>query len=489
MSYDLIFARPIHNIPKEQEDEVYRALTDDKPGGLFEPLPLEKINEALIEVYEDYEPATGTGIEDERGSAEVGHSAYYFWFSFRGDTDEMTDCVVALFRRFDCPVYDPQCDGLQPLDKPWGSPPGAAALGSGFQKAFARELTKLQDQVAAQKPEVREVLERELAELQEGAAALRKKQEESRAKAAALRQKEEQKREEADRKLNPQKYELIDQIAKECAGGRWERLGITAKDCGEAILISPQMTAEKKQPSSIPITFSRRLVELKFLEAIPASQPSHDSVAVARRAAAMAVNYFFGEWRIPIPQTPVFLPGGGVRYSLDEEEEKPMTKTEMRERKDWIEPYREGLLLALYADDEKSFKKLIEWPDTDLPVDEGMWNMTAADNQAHIALARVLRGDPKPKVEQIITEVLGSGRKRAIAFASAAQAVADDDAVTFVRHLKELSGLYLRKTPQLVRARRPELHVDGSILWHIGLRKRFALPELPERNLDLILRR
>lgn len=378
MSYDLIFAKPISKIPKEQEDEVFRALTKDNPSGLFEPLPLEKINQALIEFYEDYEPATGTGIEDDNGSAEVGHSAYYFWFSFHGDIDEMTDRIVEIFRRFDCPVFDPQCDGLQPLDNPWGRPPGSGALGSGFQKAFARELEKVQAQVAAQKPEVRETLERELADLQEKAAALKKKQDESRAKAAAAWQVEEQKREEADRKANPQKYEIIAQIERECAGGRWERLGITAKDCGEAIFYSPTMIAEGEHPSATPIIFSRRLVELRFLEAVPASQPCYDSVAVARRAAEMAVNYFFGEWHKNIPQQPVYLPGGKVRYSLDEPEQQLVTKAEMRERHDWIEAYREGLLMALYADDEPSFRKLIEWPDTDLPIDEGTWNLTAS---------------------------------------------------------------------------------------------------------------
>jgi hypothetical protein len=35
----------------------------------------------------------------------------------------------------------------------------------------------------------------------------------------------------------------------------------------------------------------------------------------------------------------------------------------------WFEPYRQGLLLALFADDNKAIEKLLEWPETDLPVD------------------------------------------------------------------------------------------------------------------------
>ncbi len=480
MSYDLIFAKPTRPIPKEREEEAYHDLTHDKPGELFASLPLDEINKALIEHYEDFEPATGTGIENEAGSAEVGHSAYHFWFSFRGNTDEMKDRIVEIFRRFDCPVFDPQCDGLQPLDLPWGSPPGKSSRG--FQKLFTRELQKLQAQVAAQEPEVREVLERELAEVKKSAADLRQKQEENRAKAAAARQKEEQNREEADRKANPQKYELIAQIEKECAGGRWQRLGMTAKQCGESIFYSPDMTSESEDRSSIPITASRRLVELRFLEAIPASQPSYDSVAVAKRAAAMAVKYLFGDWQESIPRKGIM----GLAGKVDK---VPLSREEMREDTDWIEPYREGVLLSLYSDDESSFQKLIKWPDTDLPVDDGIWNLTAADNQAHIALAFILRGEPQSKVDQILADVLAGGRKRAVTFASAAQAFANDDADAFARHLKELSKLYLKKPPMLVRDQRPELHVDGAILWHLGLRKKFPLPELPEKNLDLILRR
>ncbi len=485
MSYDLIFAKPTRPIPKEREEEAYHDLTHDKPGDLFAPLPLDEINKALIELFEDYEPATGTGIQDDAGSAEVGHSAYHFWFSFRGNTDEMKDRIVEVFRRFDCPVFDPQCDGLQPLDNPWGSPPGKSSRG--FQKLFTRELRKLQAQVAAQEPEVREVLERELAEVKKSAADLRQKQEENRAKAAAARQKEEQKREQADRKANPQKYELIAQIEKECAGGRWQRLGMTAKQCGESIFYSPQMASEQKYRSSIPMTFGRRLVELQFLEGIPANHPSFDSVAVSRRVAAMAVKYFFGDWLVPVPPTSATAPDG--RYKLVYHADQPLTYEEMRHDPHWIEPYRDGLLMALYAGDEWAFQKLVTWPDSDLPIDEGTWNLTAADNQAHIALAFILRGEPQSKVDQILADVLASGRKRAVTFASAAQAFANDDADAFARHLKELSNLYLKKPPMLVRDQRPELHVDGAILWHLGLRKKFPLPKLPEKNLDLILRR
>jgi hypothetical protein len=46
--------------------------------------------------------------------------------------------------------------------------------------------------------------------------------------------------------------------------------------------------------------------------------------------------------------------------------------------------------------------------------------------------------------------------------------------------------LYLKKLP---RQWGVEIHVDGSILWQVARRRKLPLPELPERNLDLILRR
>jgi hypothetical protein len=422
-------------------------------------------------------------------------SAYYFSFTFRGDTHDMKDRIVESFWRFGCPVYDPQCDELQPLDEPWGFPPGKSnILGSKFVDDISQELAKLRAQATAQGPKAREALERELAKAEEQAAAFERQQEESYEKAAAARQKEEQRREEEERKKDPQKYEFIAQIARECAGGRWERLGVTAKECGELIIftesfwedpqavfakggrcitrllrLTPPPRLQMFPYSSLPIHFLLRVVALKFYEAIPTSHPFYDSLGVAQLGIAGALEYFFGDWR--------------EGFVL---EGKSLTRAETRQKRPWFEPYRQGLLLAFFADDDESIEKLLEWPDTDLPVDTFESGMTAADNQGHIALATVLRGDTHSKTEQILTRVLGSGRKRAIAFASAVRALSEEDAAAFGKHLKDLSNLYLKKLP---RQWGVEIHVDGSILWQTARRRKLALPELRERNLDLILRR
>ena len=57
-------------------------------------------------------------IEDGDGGAEVFYSTHLFTFCFRGDTAEMQQRIADIFRRFGCPIYDPQFDVLYPLDQP-----------------------------------------------------------------------------------------------------------------------------------------------------------------------------------------------------------------------------------------------------------------------------------------------------------------------------------------------------------------------------------
>jgi hypothetical protein len=123
MSYDLTFARPKRIIAEEQVDDAYLALARGKPGDLFEKLPVDDILTALCEAYEDFEPAVKFPIiEEGDGSAEVFHGPDHFSFSFRGDTAELQERIIGIFRGFGCPVYDPQSSILYPLDKPFGGP-------------------------------------------------------------------------------------------------------------------------------------------------------------------------------------------------------------------------------------------------------------------------------------------------------------------------------------------------------------------------------
>lgn len=143
-------------------------------------------------------------------------------------------------------------------------------------------------------------------------------------------------------------------------------------------------------------------------------------------------------------------------------------------------------MLALYVDDEVAIRRLFEWPDTDLPVDDGLCNLTAGDNQAHIALAFRLRGEPERKIAQIVEKLRASNRKRAIVFWSAVEAIAAKEPPAFATQIKELCNLYRKSAFQ--HSGFHNVHVDGSILWHLARRAGITLPELGERSLDLILR-
>ena len=119
MSYDLNFARPKRKIAAKRVNEAYDAVRRGESDARFEPLPTEEIHAALVEAFENFEPAAKfPAINVADGSAEVFWNDRWFSFCFRGDTDVMCGKIIELFRGFGCPVYDPQLGKLYPLDDP-----------------------------------------------------------------------------------------------------------------------------------------------------------------------------------------------------------------------------------------------------------------------------------------------------------------------------------------------------------------------------------
>jgi hypothetical protein len=213
-------------------------------------------------------------------------------------------------------------------------------------------------------------------------------------------------------------------------------------------------------------------VGLGFLEAIPRGHQFHDPRVAAKIAVACAVEYFHGDWR------------EGCRESYYSDR---MTRAESRKELDWIDAYRAGLLMALFLDDGTAINRLLEWPDTDLPVDDGTMDLTAADNHVHIALALAVRDEPKAKVAELAGRVESSKRKRAVAFWTTTQSILDGDASAFETRFKELVALY-RKSGFETNCVESVVHMDGSILWHVARRSGLALPEFPDKTMDMILR-
>ena len=163
-----------------------------------------------------------------------------------------------------------------------------------------------------------------------------------------------------------------------------------------------------------------------------------------------------------------------------------MDRAQTRVKLNWIKPYREGLLMAMYVDDETGVRRLIEWPGTDLPVDDGLENLTAGDNVAHTALAFLLRGEPEARLSAVVDKIRATKRKRASVFWAAAEAIAAKEPRIFALRMKELCDLYLKSASD--RPTFPIPHIDGSILWHVARRCDIAVPELADSSLDRILR-
>jgi hypothetical protein len=417
MSYDLTFAKPKEEIPQERVNEAYDALRRDEPADFFEPLPVDKILDALCQAYEDFEPAVQfPSIDNGRSSAEVFHSPYRFTFCFRGDSAELQDRIAGIFGGFGCPVYDPQTGKLHALD----NFPEKVDL-SGWTPPTKAELVAKMAGCSVQPDNFVETL---LSVLGAGQAPIQ----------ARLEQAQRQRR-----ASNPEWFEAVDkltaQITRDCQGGRWQRLGVKAETCAAVLhnmtLMGP--IEDQQTPDDLVLNAKINLVFLAYLGAIPPGHEHADGKAVARAGAARAIEFCHRAWRDGHKEFP---------YS------EPMSRAQTRAELGWIEPYREGLFLALYVDDESAIGRLLQWPDTDLPIDDGLSNLTAADNYAQIGLAFWLRGEPKDKVAQVVEKLHASKRKRASVFWAALEAIVGKDSPSFAKQMKELCSLYRKSATE-----------------------------------------
>ncbi len=449
MSYELVFARPKRKLAKRLVADSYAPMQkSDVADSRFDLIPIEKVLNALKDAFENFEPSVRfPAIAEENASADVEWGCCWFSFTFRGASDELRDRVVKLMKKFKCPVYDPQTSTLHGLSRP-------PVFSGGTKKKW--DLTaKL----------ARLIGESGMKEMEE----------------------EEAKRQAADRARHLDWHlpvEKLDaEIIRDCSGGRWQRLGLKSHDCA-AMLHNVASRKTSDTGADDGTGFTNPLGELRsaiddcyltvaigFFQAVPPSHRHHDYRIPARMGAAKLVELCHGDWR------------DGYREWPDSE---PMTRAQSRTRLGWIDDYRRGLLMALLVDESKAIRRIVEWPDTDLMVDDGSWDLTAADNDVQIALAFALRGERGTRLKRLVEKIRSSKRKRAMTFWAAVEAIVAGDAKGFARHLREATALYQKSgfSTNGVEA----VHIEGSILWHVARRAKLTLPELPQRTQDLILR-
>ena len=274
MSYDLVFARPKRKIARKRLAELYAALGRNESVEAFEELPVDDIVNALCEAYEDFEPAAKfPTIEDGHGSAEVFQTSYRFTFCFRGQSAKVRERIIGIFRGFRCPVYDPQSSILYPVDEP--------------TKGFAR------DDPNTEKPPANTQ-----ADLQAKVAALQ-----------ALAEMVERKKREQNRAWYEPVEKLAAQISRECATGRWQRLGLDSEACAGVLhnmKLLEQNATEKSRPDDILLgTTNLNLIWLRYLEAIPPGHEFLDSRGKRVRVPPGPSNTFTAPGGTRIASSPI----------------------------------------------------------------------------------------------------------------------------------------------------------------------------------------
>jgi hypothetical protein len=458
MSFDLYFARPRAALSPGRLSEAFEALGHDMADDLFEPLPLDEMLAALSERFQNFEPsAPFPAINTTTESAEVFTKQRMMIFCFRGKSGgtSLRRDIIATLQPFGCDIYDPQSHGpFTPLQNPaWEVPPFEPVEGA--DRRVDDHATTIDDAPFD---------------------------------AAASGTVPPERGQFADR-WDLHVNELQARIERQCAAGRWRRTGLDAHSCAAMlhnvdlglgafewpIVLLPHpgeddMHLDVAGVLAGDIAEQFAAVVLGFLESVPPGHPSQDVRARARAGVDRALLYFYGDWR------------EGYRrwfYSA------PITAADARTSCPWIAPYRQSLLLALFLDDHESLSKIVAWPDTDLPVDDDLGELTAADNKAHMALAAFVRGD-LATARTLVADIEGSRKKRAVLFAHAASAIAASDSAAFAMHLKELIALF-RKSGFGAHGIASFIHVDGSILWHAARRAGLSLPALTPATMDLLL--
>ena len=273
-------------------------------------------------------------------------------------------------------------------------------------------------------------------------------------------------------------------------GLRWRRLDIPlervaglVRHFAARLAEEPQNLARAADPSAAAWNWDgiRRmrlhdrlsLTVLGFLEAIPTDlAPAGDWRHYAADAGAVAEGYFFGDWRV-----------GYRRFATD----PPLTREKARDELPWMDPYREGLLLALFADDEAGIERVTSWPGDDLPHDEGTLDLPAVYTTYHVHLARLLRNAPAGELSASATKLHDKANNRAAALVAAMEAAFAGDVAALTHALRQHLTSY-RKRSFRVNRMDAAISIEGSILWHVARRRGLKLPDLPEKLADLILR-
>jgi hypothetical protein len=472
---------------------VYDKLDSGKHVDGVEALPTEQILDRLVELFPDFEPESQFAeINLQDGGIGVMWGPQHFRFELRGEADKAAGQIITMMNEeFGCPLYDAEDDKRYRLNErtPWHATPEERAAAERELEDLAADLSKQFTEMGKQQEATRAEREAELARTDPEYYALIKplqdKHDESK-----------RKREAEQAALEARLAPIIEWLGQ--ARGdevRWRRLRFeprrlaTALDSWAAVLAwaepapgkSPRFSGQTPADEWLDyvprrINAGAALMTLRFLEAVPPGYALPASSELAAITASEAQRYFSDSWR----EGCLVWPGHPHR-----------TAAQMRtdEYMGWYRHYRHGLLAVLAGDHDAVLTDLLRWPDTDLPLDDESGDATSSDNKVHIYLATRLRtgGAEDAKTTELAQAVRTAKRPRAAGVLQAAEALFAGDAKAFQKGLERVLTQWRDKSLDKTRPERAD-SVDGSILWHLARRHGLALPKLPQRLEDVVLR-
>jgi len=159
---------------------------------------------------------------------------------------------------------------------------------------------------------------------------------------------------------------------------------------------------------------------------------------------------------------------------------------ERRQELAWIDPYREGMLLALCLGDEKAIQSLASYPDMDVRLDEFGYKREEA--LYYILLASLIRGRDldSENVKGWVAAIERGRCRRAKLLLQAALDLFRDQADAFRKSFTTYMK-HFRKSEFDRQVFIYCMSMDGSLLWNLAVRRGLELELLDLELMDLII--
>jgi hypothetical protein len=247
---------------------------------------------------------------------------------------------------------------------------------------------------------------------------------------------------------------------------KWEQLGLEQSHICRNVQHSEEMMAfetELIKAGRQGLSDCRRsAITQRFYVAVISSIVGIDQLSefgldsmqhVVRVGMEKAVDYFHGSWR------------NGYRPYTDED--LTLDVEGCRQALEWIDPYREGLICALYVEDRESFHHIMKWTaGGGLFEEEGTLDRTKDDCAFYELLGAHAAGN-EALVQSQLQVVRNARRTRVKLLAAMFEAMLAKDTKAFARATNKYLAGY-KKTEYRTNRLDAAVSLDGTIVWGLG---------------------